>query len=70
MCLSAVLSGASNGFSSLESQMDTATEENESTPTITVTWAKKSEQGQRSRIKKETNGSQQMVLKQTAGKES
>ncbi|XP_023270507.1 nucleolin-like [Seriola lalandi dorsalis] len=48
------------------SQMDTATGESECTPTVTVTVAKKNEGGQSGRVKQETKGSEQMVVKELA----
>lgn len=68
MCLREILSSASNGASSLESQTDTVTEENESTPTVTVSWEKKNEEGESDGIKKETDGGEEMIVKETAGK--
>lgn len=67
VCLSEIRSGASNGASSLESQVDA--EENESTPTVTVTWEKKNEEEGSDDIKKETNGGEQH-LKKTMGKDT
>lgn len=48
-----------------ESQMNTVTEENESTATVTVTWEKKIEEGKCSNIKEE---SEQMIDKEKAVK--
>lgn len=64
--MSEIVSGASNGASSLETQMDTVAEESESTPTVTVTWEKDQE---RSDIKKKTSGGEQMIVKETADKD-
>ena len=57
MCPSAGLSGASNEVSSLESQMDTATEENEGTAAVTETGTEKPE------------GNEEMVVEEKAGKD-
>ncbi len=67
MCLSEIPSAATNGASSLESQMDTV--DNESTPTVTVTWEKTNDEGEGDDAKKETNGGEQMIVKETAGKD-
>lgn len=50
--------------------MDTATEENENSPSVTLTWAKKNEEGQNGHIKQETNRSEQTDVKKKAGKDS
>ncbi|XP_044076321.1 nucleolin-like isoform X2 [Siniperca chuatsi] len=47
-------------------ESDTVAEENESTPTVTVTWEKKNEEGERDDIKKDTSGGEQMIVKETA----
>lgn len=47
--------------------MDTVAEDNEGTPTVTVTWEKMNDEGEGDDIKKETNGGEQMIVKETAG---
>lgn len=58
-----ILNGASNEASSLESQMDASAGGNESTPTVTVTWEKKNEEGERDDVKKKSKGGKQMIIK-------
>lgn len=70
MCLSEILSSASNRISSLELQMDIVSEENESTPTVTATCEKKNDEVKSDRNKQENIGSKQMIGKKKTGKES
>ncbi|GAA6222589.1 nucleolin-like isoform X1 [Lates japonicus] len=49
-----------------ESRKDTATEENGNSPSVTLTWAKKNEEGQNGHIKQETNRSEQTDVKKKA----
>lgn len=65
-----ILSCASNGAYSLESQMDNVAAESESTPTVNVTWEeKKNEDGEHDDIKEETVGGEHVISKKTAGED-